>query len=201
MKKLTSSAILLLLMIIPTVVLSDDKTHIKHNSQMDHSQHSVTKALSNHTTPVEAGHDGFGTIAEIVTILSNNPNTDWTRVNITGLRNHLLDMDRLISSAKVEEQKVTGGIRFNITGEAEVINSIQNMVVAHAIELNKLAEYTTMTEVIDNGIALTITSKADNTVAKIKGLGFFGLMTTGSHHQKHHLAMALGNGHGLSRKH
>ncbi|MGK0272276.1 MAG: hypothetical protein ACI88H_002942, partial [Cocleimonas sp.] len=46
-------------------------------------------------------------------MLSDNPNTDWSKVNITGLRNHLLDMDLLVSGATVEAQKVAGGMRFN----------------------------------------------------------------------------------------
>ena len=147
--------------------------------------------------PVEAGHDGFAAIAEIVKMLSDNPDTDWSKVNINGLRNHLLDMDRLVSGAKVDEQKIRGGMRFNVTGESNVLSAIQNMVPAHANELDKMPEFRAVTKTIKNGVALTVTSANDQTITKIKGLGFFGLMATGSQHQVHHFGMATGQGHGM----
>jgi len=197
MKKLISTLILLTL--FPAAVLADGKTPINHSSKMDHSQHNaMTTVDSTIAIPVEAGHDGFAAIAEIVKKLSDNPNTDWSKVNITGLRNHLLDMDLLVSDATVEAQEVSGGMRFNVTGEANVLNAIQQMVPAHSIELSKIPEYTAVTESINNGVALTVTSPDGKIIKKIKGLGFFGLMATGSHHQVHHLRMAVGDGHNMN---
>jgi hypothetical protein len=37
---------------------------------------------------------------------------------------------------------------------------------------------------------LTVTSSDPEEVAHIRGLGFIGLLVSGSHHQPHHLAMA-----------
>ena len=193
MNKLLS--ILILLMLIPAALLANDKTTIKHNSKMDHSQHNSIPI-----TPIEAGQDGFAAIAEIVKLLSDNPNTDWSKVNITGLRNHLLDMDLLVSGATVEAQKVVGGMRFNVTGESNVLNAIRQMVPAHAIELSKIPEYTAITENINNGVALIVTSHDEQVMIKIKGLGFFGLMATGSHHQLHHLGMATGQAHDIKHQ-
>ena len=147
-------------------------------------------------TPKEAGQGGFAAIAEIVQILSANPDTDWSKVNINALREHLLDMDRLVTSAQVEEQATDKGMRFNVTGAGEVLRAIRNMVPAHTSELAKMPEYTATTEAIDNGVAMIINGADDKTVLKIKGLGFFGLMASGSHHQLHHLMMATGKGHG-----
>jgi hypothetical protein len=51
-------------------------------------------------------------------------------------------------------------------------------------------------------VRLTVTAKqADDapTTARIRGLGFIGLLVQGGHHQPHHLAMAKGEampGHG-----
>ena len=197
MKKLIPTLIFLTL--FPATVLADDKIPIKHSSKMDHSQHKVMTTIdSTIAIPVEAGHDGFTAIAEIVKMLSGNPNTDWSKVNITGLRNHLLDMDLLVSNATVEAQEVSGGMRFNVTGQANVLNAIQQMVPAHSIELSKIPNYTAITETINNGVALTVTSPDDQITTKIKGLGFFGLMATGSHHQVHHLRMAVGEGHNMN---
>ena len=189
---------LILLAFIPGAVLSDDKTPMKHSGEMDHSQHMAMMAAKNaQTMPQEFGQSGFAAIAEIVKMLSDNPDTDWSTVNINALRDHLLDMDRLVTGAKVDEQPVDGGMRFNVTGEADVLRAIQNMVPAHAKELAKMPEYNATTESIDNGITLTVTGANDQTTAKIKGLGFFGLMATGSHHQPHHYGMATGQRHGM----
>ena len=197
MKKLIPTLILLTL--FPAVVFADDKTSTKHSSKMDRSQHNaMTTVDSSIAIPVEAGHDGFAAIAEIVKMLSENPDTDWSKVNITRLHNHLLDMDLLVSGATVKEQEVSEGMIFNVTGESKVLNAIQQMVPAHSIELSKIPEYTAITETINNGIALTVTSKDDQIITKIKGLGFFGLMATGSHHQVHHLRMAVGEGHNMN---
>jgi len=45
------------------------------------------------------------------------------------------------------------------------------------------------------GLRLTVVAKdpADpKTVARIRGLGFIGLLVQGAHHQPHHLSMARG---------
>ena len=42
------------------------------------------------------------------------------------------------------------------------------------------------------GAKLIVTSDDPDVQAKIRGLGFLGLMATGSHHQDHHLAIARG---------
>jgi len=158
----------------------------EHSHQMNHNMH---------TNPVEAGQAGFAAIAEVVNLLKSDADTDWSKVNINALREHLLDMDRLVTGAGVEEQSVIGGMRFNVTGQDKVLSAIQNMVPAHTNELNKMPEFTATTESIEHGIALIITGSDETTLAKIKGLGFFGLMATGSHHQMHHYMMATGKGH------
>ena len=37
------------------------------------------------------GHDAFGAIQEIVQILDADPNTDWSKVDLEALRQHLID--------------------------------------------------------------------------------------------------------------
>ena len=145
--------------------------------------------------PKEVGDAGFAAIAEIVSLLSNNPDTDWAKVNINGLRDHLVMMNQLVSGATVDEQVIDNGMRFSVTGEAVVLKAIQQMVPAHAVELNKMNEFTVTTAPIERGVALEVVGNNRATHAKIKGLGFFGLMAMGSHHQMHHMMMATGNGH------
>ena len=190
-----------LLSIISGAAIADDKQVMDH-SKMNHTEHmaQMMKKAAPVTTsvaipaplPTEAGQAGFAAIAEVVELLSNDPNTDWSKVNINALREHLLDMDRLVTGAEVSEQAAEGGIRFNVTGSGAVLKAIQNMVPAHAGMLTQMSEYIATTEAIESGIALTVIGDSDATLAKIKGLGFFGLMASGSHHQPHHFGMATG---------
>jgi hypothetical protein len=58
-----------------------------------------------------------------------------------------------------------------------------------------MKEWSARTEAIPGGVRLTVVAKdpADaRTVARIRGLGFIGLLVQGGHHQPHHLAMARG---------
>jgi hypothetical protein len=45
---------------------------------------------------------------------------------------------------------------------------------------------------LPNGELLTVTATNPKEVEHIRGLGFIGLLATGSWHQPHHLAMAKG---------
>ena len=63
-------------------------------------------------------------------------------------------------------------------------------------------EWSARTERIPGGLRLTVVAKNPDdarTVARIRGLGFIGLLVQGAHRQPHHLAMARGDaiaGHG-----
>jgi hypothetical protein len=69
------------------------------------------------------------------------------------------------------------------------------MVVPHALELDRMADWSAKTESVPGGVRLTVVAERSDdakVVARIRGLGFAGLMTQGAHHQPHHLAMAKG---------
>jgi len=83
----------------------------------------------------------------------------------------------------------------DVTGDGRVTASIRAMLHAHAPELDRMGLYKTAVEDIPGGARLTVTAAdpADaKTVAKIRGLGFIGLLTLGAHHAQHHLALARG---------
>ena len=46
-------------------------------------------------TPTIPGQDAFGAIQEVVQILQSDPKTDWSKVNIDALRQHLIDMNEV----------------------------------------------------------------------------------------------------------
>ena len=182
-----------LLTIAALEVFAKDKLDLHGNHQaMNHGQHQP----QSNAIPKEVGDAGFAAIAEIVSILSTDPKTDWSKVNINGLRDHLVLMNSLVTGAQVKEIANSNGFRFEVTGsDNSILTAIRQMVPAHTTELDKMEEFTATTESIDGGVALIITGNTEASTAKIKGLGFFGLIATGSHHQMHHLAMALGQGH------
>lgn len=164
---------------------------------MDHSAHhgGGMAASSPGAVPTMPGQDAFGTIQEIVGILDADPNTDWSKVDIEALRRHLIDMNELTLKAKAATTPVDGGARFDVTGEGRTLEAIQRMVPAHTHEINGLNGWSAKAEPSATGIALTVTAADPKQVARIRGLGFIGVMAQGAHHQTHHLAMARGGFH------
>ncbi|MEP7347315.1 MAG: hypothetical protein ABI877_18740 [Gemmatimonadaceae bacterium] len=147
--------------------------------------------------PSHAGQEAFASIAEIVAILKNDPATDWSRVNLEALRQHLIDMDEVTMRAEAEASTVFGGIRVVISGTGRTREAIQRVLTAHALLLDAMPEYGAIADTIPTGIRLTVVAKdpkAQSVVTRIRGLGFIGLLTEGSHHQMHHLAIAKGLG-------
>jgi len=138
------------------------------------------------------GQDAFGAIQEIITILEADPATDWSKVEISTLRSHLVDMNRLVMDTNVLEKNIDGGLEMNITGQGHTLRAIQTMASAHAPMIDGLNNWVAKAKVTPNGAKLIVTSSDKKEVAHIRGLGFFGLMVSGSHHQTHHLGLARG---------
>ncbi len=144
-------------------------------------------------TPQEPGQGAFAAIAEIVAILRADPETDWSRVDLDGLRRHLLDMDDLITGTTVEQTPVGNGVRMRLDTTIAANAAASRMVPAHAPLLGEETGWSSSVAVGDGEIAWTVTGTTPGDIATIRGLGFFGLMATGAHHQTHHLMMARGH--------
>jgi hypothetical protein len=179
----------LLLMIATGAVLAasamvhaDDKSHMEHAQQM-HGSDAVA--------PTHPGQEAFGTIQEIVRILEADPKTDWSKVNIGALREHLIDMDEVTLRARSNERPLDNGVEITITGEGRTLAAIKRMVPAHTHELVALG-WSATTEDLPNGVKLVVTAIDPRQVVKLKALGFMGLLVQGAHHQPHHLMMAKG---------
>ena len=140
---------------------------------------------------MEPGQGAFAAIGEIVAALDADPTTDWSLVNIDGLRAHLVDMDLVVTHAVVINEDVDFGMRFKVSGEGAVVGSIQRMVVAHASVMESVDGWSYAAEATDTGAVLEVTvPEAD--MARLKAIGFFGILTSGMHHQTHHWMMATG---------
>lgn len=161
----------------------------QHGHHAGHAQHAGSAAQPVPTMP---GQDAFGAIQEIVRILEADPNTDWDRINLAALREHLVDMNEVTLKAVAVERRVDNGLQVDVTGTARTLEAIKRMIPAHGQELNQLHNWRAATEALPNGVRLTVTSSERAEIAHIRGLGFIGLMVSGSHHQPHHLMMAKG---------
>jgi hypothetical protein len=139
--------------------------------------------------PVMPGQEAFGTIQEIVRMLEADPKTDWSKVNISALREHLIDMDEVTMRSSATERSLDNGIEIAVTGEGRTLDGIRRMVPAHVHELSQLG-WNAKTEDLSNGVKLTVTSTDAKEITKLKALGFMGIMVQGAHHQQHHLMMA-----------
>jgi len=161
-----------------------------HDRAGHSAMHAATRAAA--SSPTEAGQGAFAAIAEIVLLLQADPETDWSKVDIGALREHLVDMNELTLNAVAREEPIQGGLQIEVTGEGRTLRAIRNMVPAHAAELAKIQGWQAEAATRDDGARLTVTSTDPRQEAQIRGLGFFGLMATGAHHQTHHWAMATG---------
>jgi hypothetical protein len=153
--------------------------------------------------PMQGGQAAFAALSEIVKILEADPKTDWSKVDLEALRGHLIDMDAVTMRAKAVAQDIPGGARFDVTGDARTAPAIGRVLRTHAGVLEEMTAYRAVATEIPGGIRLTVTAKSPDdaaTVAKIRGLGYAGLLVSGDHHAIHHLAIARGEGHEAHRR-
>lgn len=125
-------------------------------------------------------------------MLEAEPSVDWNRVDFNALRSHLVDMDNVTTGAHVRTEEVERGARFVVTGSGTVRDSIRRMVPAHAATANGDGGWRYTAEMRPDGAVLTVRAGASTDVARIRGLGFFGLLARGMQHQEHHLRIVLG---------
>jgi hypothetical protein len=139
----------------------------------------------------QPGQAAFAAIQEIVGILEADPRTDWSKVDIDALRQHLVDMSNVTLAASVTSEPLPGGMRYVVSGTGAVQDSIRRMVTAHATTMNGVDGWRFAAATTETGATLTVFPPAADT-ARLHGLGFFGVMTRGMHHQAHHLMLARG---------
>lgn len=140
----------------------------------------------------ETGQSAFAAIQEIVGILQADPHTDWSKVDIDALRQHLIDMDEVTLHAVISKEPIDKGLLMAVTGSGRTLEAIRRMVLAHAHEIDGRNGWTVKARAIPDGVELTVTGGSDAETAKIRALGFMGIMVQGAHHRVHHLAIAKG---------
>jgi hypothetical protein len=166
------------------------------HTKMDHEAHSAAmERCLRGPIPTSSGQAAFGAISEVVRMLKADPKTDWSKVNIESLRQHLIDMDEVIMRSVAVQRNIPGGIEVDVTGTGRAMDAIRRMTMNHAAMLESDSEYLASAKEIASGARLTVSAKNSrdaSVVARIRGLGFAGIMTEGDHHAAHHLAIARG---------
>ena len=156
-----------------------------------------TPAVAHAQLPTQVGQDAYAAIAEIVRLLDQDKSTDWSKVNLEVLRQHLIDMNEVTLHASVAQTPLPDGLQMDVTGEGRTRDAIRRMLAAHGPALDALPEYRASVEQLPDGMRLTVRARRLGDAAgvtRIRGLGFIGLLTVGAHHQMHHLALARGEG-------
>jgi hypothetical protein len=156
----------------------------------DHAAHNPGAQMAN--TPQEPGQDAFAAIAEIVAILRADPATDWEKVDIDALRDHLVDMNALVLGADVQTELRPDGVVMRVSLAGPAAGAAARMVPAHGPVLAAETGWTSELEVGTESLLWSVSDPVGDSVAEIQALGFFGLMATGDHHRAHHIAIARG---------
>lgn len=195
---------LALLLAFPAFASAQQSVHQHHSGgrpmdamPMDHLQMMQGGGMSHHgqrqpnQRATEPGQAAFAAIQEIVQILEADPKTDWSKVDVEALRQHLIDMNNVTMAARVKSETIEGGTRFIVTGEGAVRDSIRRMTSAHAATMDGVDGWHFMAKETDGGSIFEVHVSATETT-KLKGLGFIGVMARGMHHQEHHLMIARG---------
>lgn len=169
--------------LVPPVAVSQQQDH----AHMDHGKMAPSTSM-----PLQTGEAAFAAIQEVVELLEADPTTDWTKVDIESLRQHLIDMNNVTLRSSVKVVEASKSITFRVVGDGDVRESVRRMIKAHASTMNGQDGWTFTAAQTALGADLTVTPPDAPSLQKLRALGFIGMMTRGMHHQQHHLMIARG---------
>jgi len=164
----------------------------------DHSQHGDDSSAHSHmgsASPLTAaGNYEFWTIQEAIQELDADPKTDWTKVNVEALRQHLVDMHNFtinvdVLSQKAIEKGMEAVVRPTTKGSEA---SLDRVFAAHPAQLKREAGWDMQVKKKGDLFTLRVTTNNPAEVNRIRGLGYIGVMALGEHHQIHHWGLVKG---------
>lgn len=147
------------------------------------------------TTLKMPGNEIFGTIQEIVKKLESDPNTDWSKVDLEALRQHLLDMKAFTEEVSVVSKKrIKQGVELRVKPETKrATAALKKLFAMHPAMLKKEKNWDMTAKPYNNQQwIITVTTKDESEVEKINALGYIGILAEGAHHQMHHWMIATG---------
>lgn len=160
------------------------------HATMDHS--AAVRPADVPGAPMEAGQSAYAALGEAVRIMVADRQTDWAHADVDALRNHLVDMDNVTLRAAVATTPLANGATFHVSGDGAVVGAIQRMTRSHFAETDFGKGWKMTVQPTAAGADVTVVSPNRADATEINGLGFFGILTMGAHHQPHHLMMARG---------
>ena len=168
-------------------------TPVASAEEMSHHQGNSAD-MRHHQVLTEPGDDAFGTIQEVVRKLRENPHTDWSKVNLEALRQHLIDMDNFTKRVSVIDQhNIESGVEIRVRADDEQANhSLARALSVHPRMIKQ--EFGWNIKVSGKGpeYLMRVTSPHPEDTTQIRGLGYIGIMALGDHHKAHHWAIATG---------
>ena len=100
-------------------------------------------------------------------------------------------MNNVTLNAQVTNVPIDGGMIFALTGDGPVRDSIRRMTMVHAATMDGIDGWHFEAAELEDGANLVVHAPAKD-LEKLRGLGFFGVLALGMHHQEHHLMIARG---------
>lgn len=160
-----------------------------HAQEMNHEHHSAeAPGLS------EPGQPIFGVVQEVIRRLEADSTTNWEDVDLEALRQHLIDMHQVALHVEVVYQyPIEGGIHIRVRPTtAAAAASLDRVLRAHPTPLKHETGWTMAVTRGDGYRDLRITTSEAAEVAKVRALGYIGILAHGGHHQQHHWMIATG---------
>jgi hypothetical protein len=146
-------------------------------------------------TPLtEPGNDIFGTIQEVVKKLEANPDTDWSKVDLEALRQHLLDMKAFTEKVEViSKHQIGKGTEITVHPKSErAVQALKKLFSMHPAMIKREKGWNMNAKQNGDNWIITCITKNESEVEKIRALGYIGLLAEGAHHQLHHWMIATG---------
>ena len=138
------------------------------------------------------GSDALGAVQEVVGLLLSDSRTDWQQVSIQRLRQHLVDLDRLVVRAAVEEREIDGGVVAVVGGDDESVAAARRVVLRHAERMNGFRGWRVAARDLDDRIEVSITTADASELPVLRAIGFYGFLASGVHRPHELLAVARG---------
>jgi len=190
MKMIKLSLRVVIAMVMTVVNAEIDHTNMDHSAMMHHSQPMIQV---NEVTLTESGTDPFAVMQEAIAALEANPGTNWEKVNIEALRLHLVEMQDMTLNVDVTQTRIDNGFKAVVTPtSSRAVKSLTKVLSAHPAQMKAETGWDMQVSNNNGVFTLNVTTENAKDVAKIRGLGYIGVMAYGNHHQPHHWAMASG---------
>lgn len=138
------------------------------------------------------GGDALGSVQRMVGVLMADPETDWGEIRLTRLRDHLVDLNEIMMSARAEERDVDGGIEVTVGGSERTLAALRRVVPEHVRRMDGFRGWNIAIEDAGESLRVVIRSDKADEVEVVRAVGFFGFLASGVHHPENHLAVVKG---------